>query len=166
MSFIGIAAKKKVFEAIKNQIIEQIDDESISFVHINLRSIENIKNIKFEIIIIEDSLEKFKEYKPIVKKICTDAQYLIINTDKNPEYSTNNIISYGLNQKATVTISSIRESDILIYLQKTLKNKEKQPIEIEEQKIKRKEKSGLSTYEILIIYILLKIFGKNITYEI
>ena len=166
MSFIGIAAKKKVFEAIKNQIIEQIDDESISFVHINLRSIENIKNIKFEIIIIEDNLEKFKEYKQIVKKICTDTQYLIVNTDKNPEYSTNNIISYGLNQKATVTISSIRESDILIYLQKTLKNKEKQPIEIEEQKIKRKEKSVLSTYEILIIYILLKIFGKNITYEI
>ena len=78
----------------------------------------------------------------------------------------NNIITYGLNQKATVTISSIKENDILIYLQKTLENKEKKPIEIEEQKIERKEKSGLQIYEILIIYILFKIYGKNIIYEI
>ena len=166
MSFIGIVAKKKGFETIKNQMIKEIDDETISFVHINLRSIENIKNIKFEIVVIEDNLEKFEEHKRAVQKICTYAQYLIVNTDKNPEYSKNNIISYGLNQKATITISSISETDILIYLQKSFKNKEKKLIEIEEQKIKRKEKSGLSTYEILIIYVLLKIFGKNIIYEI
>ena len=170
MSFIGIVAKKKVFENIKNRMIQEIEDETISFIHINLRSIENIKNIKFEIIIIEDNIEKFKEHNEALQKICILAQYLIINTDKNPEYkiqeNQNYIISYGLNRKATVTVSSISENDILIYLQKTLKNKEKHPIEIEEQRIKRKEKSGLQTYEILIIYTLFKIFGKNIIYEI
>ena len=170
MSFIGIVAKKKVFENIKNKMIEEIQDEAISFIHINLRSIENIKNIKFEIIIIEDNIEKFKEYKEILERISTSAQYLIINTDKNLRYKKankqNNIITYGLNQKATVTISSITANDISIYLQKTLENKEKKPIEIEEQRIGRKEKNGLQIYEILIIYTLFKIFGKNIIYEI
>ena len=52
MSFIGIVAKKKVFENIKNKMLEEIQDETINFIHINLRSIQNIKNIKFEIVII------------------------------------------------------------------------------------------------------------------
>ena len=170
MSFIGIVAKKKVFENIRNKVIEEIQDETINFIHINLRSIENIKNIKFEIIIIEDNIEKFKGHREILQKICTSAQYLIINTDKNlgykNNYKQNHIITYGLNQEATITVSSIKESDILIYLQKTLQDKEKRSIEIEEQRIERKEKNGLQIYEILIIYILFKIFGKNIIYEI
>ncbi len=169
MSFIGIVGKKKVFENIKNKMTEEIKEELISFVHINLRSIENIKNIKFEIIIIEDNIEKFKEHNDILQKICTSVQYLIVNTDKNPEYKKNykqnHIISYGLNQKANVTVSSISESDILIYLQTVIENREKQLIEIEERKIERKEKNGLQTYEILIIYILFKIFNKSIIHK-
>ena len=94
--------------------------------------------------------------------------YLIINTDKNPQYENteSKIISYGLNQKATVTVSSITDTDILIYLQKNLQKKDDKKIEIEERRIKRKEKSKLKTYEILIIYIIFKLYDKNIIKEI
>ena len=170
MSFIGIIARKKVFENIKKKLSEEIKNETISLIPINLRSIENIKNIKFEIIIMEDDIKKFKEYESILEKICDSTKYLIVNTDKNPEYKKNckqsHIITYGLNQKATVTVSSIGETDILIYLQKNLESKEKKQIEIEEQRIQRKEKNGLQIYEILIIYTLFKLFNKNIIYEV
>ena len=77
-----------------------------------------------------------------------------------------NIITYGLNQKADITVSSISDIDILIYWQKNLQNREGHKIEIEERRIKRKEKDTLKTYEILIIYALFKIYNKNIIGEI
>lgn len=171
MSFIGIIAGRKCFENIKKKIIEEIKDETIAFIQINLRSIENVKNIKFETIIVEDNIEKFKsnKEKEILEKIFKNTQYLMINTDKNsPKENIEklpNKITYGLNQKATVTVSSISETDILVYWQKSLKNKEGNRIEIEERRIKEEEIHNLKTYEILIIYTLLKIYHKNIIPE-
>ena len=169
MSFIGTVSNKKFFENIKRKILEE-NNETINFIQINLRSIENVKHIKFETIIIEDNIEKFKENQEILQNICKTAQYLIINTDKNPEYEKiikhNNVITYGLNQKANITVSSISDTDILIYLQKNMKDKEGNKIDIEERRIKKDEKSTLKTYEILIIYTLLKLYNKKIMEKI
>lgn len=63
MSFIGIIANRKCFETIKKKMIEEIGEENLNFILINLRSIENIKNIKFETIIVEDNLKKFEKIK-------------------------------------------------------------------------------------------------------
>lgn len=168
MSFIGIVANKKCFENIKKKIEEKMQEETISFIQINLRSIENIKNIKFETIVIEDNLEKFKNHKPLLEKILQNTQYLMINTDKNQEIEEKwlNSITYGLNQKANVTVSSISETDILVYWQKNLQNKEGDTIEIEERRIEKEERKRLKTYEILIVYTLLKIYDKSIMQEI
>lgn len=169
MSFIGIVAGKKCFENIKKKITKEVKEETINFIQINLRSIENIKNIKFEIIIVEDNLDKFKDNKNILEKIFQNTDYLIINTDRNTQEQTKklpNCITYGLNQKATVTVSSISDTDILIYWQKSIRNREGYKIEIEERRIKRKEKNTLTTYEILIIYSFFKIYSKNIIDEI
>ena len=46
MSFVGIVASKKCFENIRKIILEKINEQTISFIQINLRSIENVKNIK------------------------------------------------------------------------------------------------------------------------
>ena len=147
MLFIGVVAGKKCFENIKKKITEKIEDETISFIQINLRSIENVKNVKFGTIIIEDNLSKFKKNQEILEKLCENTKYLIINTDMNPELkevkNVQNQITYGLNQKATVTVSSISDTDILIYWQKSLENKEGQIKEIEEERIRRGEKSTL-----------------------
>ena len=170
MSFIGIVANKKFFENIKRKIIEQVKDETINFIQINLRSIENIKNIKFETIVIEDNIKKFENNKEILENISSKCRYLIINTDKNKEYkqqnNNNNLITYGLNQNATITVSSISDANILIYLQKSLKNRENNKIEIEERRISKEEKNSLKTYEILVIYTLLAIYGKTIINKI
>ncbi len=166
MSFIGIVASRKCFENIKKKIIEEIKEETIQLIQINLRSIENIKNIKFETIIVEDNLAKFKEHKEILDRIFENTQYIMINTDKNPDYEEmdkiTNSITYGLNQKAMVTVSSISETDILVYWQKTLQNREGNQVEIEERRIKKGSECILKTYEILIIYTLLKIYQKDI----
>ncbi len=169
MSFIGIVASKKCFENIKRKISEQVKEETVNFIQINLRSVENIKNIKFEIIVIEDGLGKFKENKEILTKVFKHTPYLMINTDRNEEEEIEkmpNCITYGLNRKAMVTVSSISDMDILIYWQKSLKNREGNKIEIEERRIKRKEKNKLKNYEILIVYVIFKIYNKSIIEEV
>lgn len=164
MSFVGVIGNKKCFENIKKTVEEKIKQENVNFIQINLRSIENVKNIKFETIIVEDSLDKFKNYQSILEKIFENIQYLMINTDKNLEQKgVENIpcvIPYGLNQKATVTVSSISETDILVYWQKNFQDKAGNDIEIEERRIKKEEIQGLKTYEILIIFTLYKIYVK------
>lgn len=143
-------------------MLEESKEEKLNFVVINLKSIENIKNIKFETIIVEESLEKLKNYKEILDKIFETTQYLMINTDKNPEpQDRKNLITYGLNQKADVTISSNSDTDILVYWQKSLENRYGNIIEIEEKRIKKEKMELLKTYEILIIHTLYKIYQKN-----
>lgn len=171
MSFIGIVSNRKCFENIKEKLPKNIQDQNLKLININLKSIENIKNIKFETVIIESELNKFKMQEENLKKICQTAQYIIINTDINKEYDiikneTTKIITYGLNQKATVTISSITNSRLLIYLQQNIPSKQEKSIEIEERRIEINEKNNLKTYEILIIYIISRIYNNSIIEEI
>ena len=168
MSFIGVVANRRCFDNIKKKIIEEIKDETINFIQINLRSIENVKNIKFETIIIEDNLDKFKNNKQTLKQILSNAEYIIINTDRNQNKIEEalNQITYGLNQNAIVTVSSISDIDILIYWQKAIKNIDGDLIEIEEKRVKKIGKTTLKVYEILIIYTFLKIYNKKIIDEI
>lgn len=170
MSFIGVIASRKCFENIKRKIEEKEKGKKINLLQINLRSIDNVKNVRFETIIMEDNIEKFKEKREMIEKFCQEAQYVMINSDKNPtlidQEETDRRITYGLNQKAMVTISSIRDTDILVYWQKRLLDKEGRIIEIEERKLKKAEKKALSTYEILILYTFFQIYDKSIIEEI
>ena len=169
MSFIGIISSKKSFDNIKKKLIEL--ECKVSIIHINLKSIENIKNIKFEVIIVDEEIIKFCNYEECLKKICSESKYLIINTDINREYNIlkkdkNIIITYGLNREATITMSSISDIDILIYRQKKFKNKYDKHEEIEERKIKIQERNKFKIYEILIIYSVFSIYNKSIIEEI
>ena len=169
MSFIGIISNRKSFENIKNELIKL--EDNISIIHINLKSITNVKNIKFEIIIIDEKIKKFDNNEESLRKICKESKYIIINSDINKEYEilkndSNIIITYGLNRKAMITVSSISDTDILIYKQKTFENKYKKEEEIEERRIKIKEKNKLKVYEILVIYTIFSIYNKAIIEEI
>ena len=94
----------------------------------------------------------------------------MINTDKNEKQEEiekmTNSITYGLNQKAMVTVSSISDTDILVYWQKSLQNREGNKIEIEERRIKKEQGEAIKTYEILIIYTVFKIYQKDIIEEV
>ena len=154
MTFIGLISDNKSFENIKIHL----KNEKFKLIHINKKSIENIKNIRFETIIIDSNLENFKQEENIIEQICLNSKYLVINTDINLRFNISNnkinIITYGLNQKATVTVSSITDTDALIYLQRNIQTVTNEIIEVGEKRIKIDESRKLKIYEILIIYII------------
>lgn len=167
MIFIGIMSECKSYENIK----EKLKNEDINLIHINKKSIKNIKNIKFETLIIDVNLEEFQQEKEIIEQICNNAKYVFINTDLNIDNNLKikpkkEIITYGLNQKATVTVSSIKDRKILIYLQRNIKNIKGKNIEIGEKLLKIKEESKLKNYEILVLYIIFLIYNYPIIDEI
>ena len=171
MTFIGMISDHKSFENIK-EILKKNSRNDISLIHVTKKSISNIKNIRFETIIIDAFLNEFKEETHIIKNMCLYARYVAINTDINVEIpkfikeTKAHIITYGLNQKATVTISSITESSILIYLQKSLKNIKGKDIEIGEKMVKIDAENKLKTYEVLIIYMIFLIESNPIMEQI
>lgn len=171
MSFIGVVSDNKCFDNLKEKIKDNNNDKAINLIHINSKSIQNIKNIRFEAIIINNDLEKLENYQQNLKKICVGSKYLILNTDINKKFDILknekiNIITYGLNQKSTVTISSISESDILIYLQRNIKNINDETIEVEEKRIRTRENSKCKTYDIMILYIIFMIYAYDIICEL
>ena len=171
MSFIGIVSDNKCFEVIKDKVKKYDEEKKINLIQITSKSIENIKNIKFEIIIINGEINKLKEYNENLKKLCDNSKYLIINTDVNKmedfEICKNTeVITYGLNHKSTVTVSSISENNTLIYLQRNIKNLKGEIIEVEEKRIKINEKSKCKVYDIMIIYIIFILYGKKIIFEV
>ena len=170
MIFIGIISEYNSFENIKN-ILKNNYIKDIKLIHINQNSIENIKNIKFETLIIDSNLRDYQKETKIIKEIAANAKYLILNTDINiltlEIKSWNaNLITYGLNRKATITISSISESGILIYLQRNLKDTNGDILEIGEDLVRVNEESKLKIYEILIVYTILLIKQKSIIKEL
>lgn len=166
MTFIGMITEYKSFENIK-EILKKNFMKDIKLIHINKKSIGNIKNIKFETIVIDERLEKYTQEINIIRLMCRNAKYVVLNTDLNTlteeiKKLNYNIITFGLNRKATVTISSINESGILIYLQRNLKNIKGNTIEIGEELVKINEENRIKTSEILIIYTIFLIQQKPI----
>ena len=171
MTFIGIISDYKSFENIK-EILKKNSKNDINLIHVGKKSIGNMKNIRFETIIIDSSLNDFKEEILLIENLCLHAKYIAINTDINIKIPDNikkskaHVITYGLNQKAIVTISSITENSILIYLQKRLRNVKGKTVDIGEKRIKINEENKLKTYEVLIIYIIFLIESKPIIEKI
>ena len=135
MPFIGIISDQNNESFIRKNIIKKLKLNENSVLSIKERNIDNIKNIKFETIIIA---RKFK-FTSTLKKILENVTYLIINSDiqdnlKLLENIKAIVISYGFNSKATLTASSVQEDEILLCLQRTIQNKNKK--EIEQQELK------------------------------
>lgn len=122
MPFIGVIADEKNENFIRREIVEKLKLRESSVLFIKEKSIENIKNIKFETIIID---RKFKNME-ILKKMLLNTNYLVINTDRIKsiemfkEYSLK-IFTFGFNSKALVTASSVTEDGVLIVWARKLK---------------------------------------------
>ena len=71
------------------------------------------------------------------------------------------IITYGLNQKSTVTISSINEENALIALQRSFINIEGEEIEMGEKILKIDENYKLSPQDILVVVIIFLLFSEK-----
>ena len=147
MSFIGIVSEENVENSIRSNLLEKLKLRESSVLFLKEKSIDNIKNIKFETIIIT---REFK-HTEILKKMLENTPYLIINSDieNNLNLLENvkaTIITYGFNSKATVSTSSVEEDEIMLCIQRTMEDKNGKIIEPQEIKIPLYENVNCSIY--------------------
>ena len=156
MSFIGIIANKHDSINIEKFFSKKIDKQ---FIKIEEDNIENFKNILFETIVILNKISQSKQ--KYLESICRNARYLVINTDidlKLENQNENNIITFGINQLSTVTISSVTEDRVLISQQRNIVNVKKQIVEAGEKVVNSRVKNNSRIYNILVKYIIEKIY--------
>lgn len=136
MAVIGIITKSNNINEIE-KTLEKYSIHEKNIVIITKHTIENIKNVKFDIIIIFDQIED----DDILKKILDSSKYLIINTDFKENMKLLNmaedqyVITFGFNSRATITIISNENDEIILDLQREIENLEKKKIESQEIKL-------------------------------
>lgn len=163
MPFIGIIAKESESNFIKNEVLKN-SSLKFEFVNINKASVQNVKNIRFETIVINNEISDFLNVSKYLEELIINAKYIIVNSDiiKNidilKQYNSN-IITYGLNQKAMITISSIENENILIFIQNKLKNINDNEIEEQEVNIKINKNSLKKVSNSMAIFTILLIYG-------
>ncbi len=151
MTFIGVATAGKDEAYITENIEKNLKDKSVKVISINKNSIENIKNVRFETILIDDvfigeNKNKISDnQKEFLKKIIRNSKNIILNSDiqENLEVIKNlnlSIITYGFNSKATITMSSLEDDGMLVCLQRNIKLID--GTVVEQQEIKLSEKEG------------------------
>lgn len=156
MFFIGIVSEEKNEKHIKDILKQKIENENVVF--INEKNIENIKNIKFKIIVLNKGIDNKN-----IKNILLNAEYLILNSDINAkidliENLDLKVITYGFNSKSTVTASSVTEEEMLICVQRNIINIKGK--KIEPQEINIEKDIMLDNYDNMYIMCLAIIYGK------
>ncbi len=159
MSFVGIVANDRDFKNIRKAFSSKDISKSISLIEVNENNLENIRNITFETLIFCKDLNCTNIQTLYLNKICENATYLVMNSDFNmhaPPSSSKKctIITFGLNQKSTVTVSSISENGFVLSLQQNIIKKNNQIQEMEEKSIKTKNTNNFNLYKILLQYII------------
>lgn len=152
MFFIGIITNQKNELYVK----KKLENKNILF--INDKNITNMKNIKFDTIVIDNKLKN----KQDLRKILSSTNHLILNADiefdlELIENLSLTIITYGFNNKSTFTVSSITENGIIICLQRIIFKPNGEEIEPEEYQLEYVE--NIEKYAIIFTEILKKIYN-------
>lgn len=154
MLLIGIIANNKDIQEIKRIITEN----DIKIININEESIKNVKNIKFDEIIIMKNIKIKKDEYKYMNDIIVNAKYMIVNADIEIDFLKEikikkpiRLITYGFNSKATITISSIKEEKMMICVQRNIKKENNEIIEPKEVEINTPKSK--KTYVNLINFI-------------
>lgn len=163
MIFIGIITKSKKETEIKqalNNLFEKMEIKH-TIVLINNKSIENIKNVKFDTIIIDIN---DLNYSKDAINIISNSERIIINLDYDEnlvliENLELNVITYGMNSKSTFTISSSNPEYALVTLQRCIKDINGKIVEPQEIRIDI-NKNSKNLYLSMILAIFLLIYGK------
>lgn len=162
MSFIGIITNPKNEEYIKKILNKKINISQTIF--ITDKNIENIKNIRFETIVIDSVVKDIKNLKFII----SNAKCIILNSDLviNLELLDNLnlvVISYGFNNKSTFTVSSVSDSNIIICLQRIICDIFEEVYEPQEFEIEIDE--NVDVYAVICSGIILIIYQKFPLFE-
>ena len=154
MFFIGIITNQKNEIYFKKEVSKYVPVENIIF--ITAKNIYNVKNVKFETIIMDEKINNKIE----IRKIISNSKYLLLNTDIEILDNLNlTVISYGFNNKSTFTVSSIEENNMIICLQRVIFNKNGYKIEPQEYQIKNQQ--NVDKYAIIAVGVLKMIYSKN-----
>lgn len=145
MTFIGVATCSKDSEYIAKIIKKELNDESIKVISINDKSISNLKNVKFETILLDDYVIDGTD-KDGLKDIVSNSQNVILNSDISDNFklinnSKSTVITYGFNSKATISLSSVEDENSTICIQSDIKTIDGKNIEQQEKSIKNNGKS-------------------------
>ena len=73
MKFVGIIGK--------NISLKNINNQEINIIRLDEKNIINVKNIKFQLIIINEDLNNFNTKLEYLEKILENTEYVIINSD-------------------------------------------------------------------------------------
>ena len=157
MFFVGIITNQKNETYIKNELVRKMPLENIIF--INDKNISNVKNIKFETIIIDAKIKNKFE----LRKILSNAKYIILNSDIELDINILNdlnlvVITYGFNNKSTFSVSSITENSMIICLQRIIFGKNEKKYEPQEYEVKLQK--NFDKYAIIAMSIFNIIYGK------
>lgn len=157
MSFIGVITDKKnesdIAKCIGDSFIKRNIKENV--IIINNKNINNIKNIKFDSLLINKRLIGKSD---VVKKLLFNSNNLIVNSDIDTgldmlKQTNSNIITYGFNPKSTVTASSLENDDALICIQRNIKNSNNNIVEPQEIRVEKINKNN-NPYIIMGVEIL------------
>lgn len=158
MAFIGVITAKKSEDILKKTLTDmlKIADLKLDIITINETNIENMKNIKFDTIIMHEENPYILNRQNLLKKMLSQTSYLLLNVDAYSNIEIINrlkltIITYGLNLKATVTASSIEKERACICIQRGIKNIKGTMLEPREVILNTK---NTDIYKIMIGYIL------------
>lgn len=152
MFFIGVVTNKNSENNIKNiMCTKNIKDSKIIF--LNNDNISNFKNVKFDSIVLNEEIVNEFEFP----RILNNSKYILLNTDIHYKYDSlkntqSNVITYGYNSKAMVTISSATEESYMFFIQDNIcsKNKVEDIQEIKFEKIR----NNINAYDGMIITIM------------
>ena len=130
-----------------------------NIIFINDKNISNVKNIKFETIIIDAKIKNKFE----LRKILSNAKYIILNSDIELDINILNdlnlvVITYGFNNKSTFSVSSITENSMIICLQRIIFGKNEKKYEPQEYEVELQE--NVDKYAIIAMSIFNIIYGK------
>ena len=137
MTFIGFLTEKKDENKFKKELKTILQKSNIKavVVAINEKNIENVKNIRFQTIIIDRNIENAETDK--LKSILKGTKYLIVNADviymEKIQNMNLTLITYGFSSKSTITASSVDGEDMLFCLQRSvhsINNKKNEPQEL------------------------------------
>ena len=168
MHFIGIFSNHSEYEIIKQNIIKIVNRKDLELIHISSKNIQNMKNIVFERIVLCHQENINDEQKSILNKLCSNCMFIVVNADvfckiKMICNKKTNCISYGLNQKSTITISSIQEDKAILSIQRNINNLEQKTIEMGEIGVDLKKYKSNQIENLLAIFAIYLIYSKENT---
>lgn len=160
MVFIGIITDSKSENDIQKLLSNNKFLSENNVISIKEKNIDNIKNVHFDTVVINREFKKSDE----LNKLLENTKNIIINIDmdfnnidlKSTNCKCNNLISeiqqniitYGFNSKSNITISSVTDDDVLICVQRNIRNNNE---EIEIQEIKIENNENYNIYDLIVV---------------